>query len=57
MFVATMGFKKMNLSVSFQREAAGSSAPQEGEQNGTMGKLDEGLDDFFSKKVIKLSFR
>uniref|UniRef100_A0A4W6BL32 Capping protein regulator and myosin 1 linker 1 n=1 Tax=Lates calcarifer TaxID=8187 RepID=A0A4W6BL32_LATCA len=32
-------------------------APQEAEQNSTMGKLDEGLDDFFSKKVIKLSFK
>uniref|UniRef100_A0A3Q3N2X2 F-actin-uncapping protein LRRC16A-like n=1 Tax=Mastacembelus armatus TaxID=205130 RepID=A0A3Q3N2X2_9TELE len=30
--------------------------PQEAEQNSIMGKLDEGLDDFFSKKVIKLSF-
>ncbi|GLD59505.1 F-actin-uncapping protein LRRC16A-like protein [Lates japonicus] len=39
------------------REAASSSAPQEAEQNSTMGKLDEGLDDFFSKKVIKLSFK
>lgn len=29
----------------------------EAEQNGMMGKLDEGLDDFFSKKVIRLSFR
>uniref|UniRef100_A0A8C9XUZ1 Capping protein regulator and myosin 1 linker 1 n=1 Tax=Sander lucioperca TaxID=283035 RepID=A0A8C9XUZ1_SANLU len=27
----------------------------EAEQNSIMGKLDEGLDDFFSKKVIKLS--
>ncbi|XP_019206389.1 F-actin-uncapping protein LRRC16A isoform X1 [Oreochromis niloticus] len=39
------------------REATGSSAPQEAEQNSIMGKLDEGLDDFFSKKVIKLSFK
>uniref|UniRef100_A0A3B4ZFV6 Leucine-rich repeat-containing protein 16A-like n=1 Tax=Stegastes partitus TaxID=144197 RepID=A0A3B4ZFV6_9TELE len=30
---------------------------QETEQNSVMGKLDEGLDDFFSKKVIKLSFK
>uniref|UniRef100_A0A669DZS1 F-actin-uncapping protein LRRC16A n=1 Tax=Oreochromis niloticus TaxID=8128 RepID=A0A669DZS1_ORENI len=37
--------------------ATGSSAPQEAEQNSIMGKLDEGLDDFFSKKVIKLSFK
>uniref|UniRef100_A0A8D0CWF4 Capping protein regulator and myosin 1 linker 1 n=1 Tax=Sander lucioperca TaxID=283035 RepID=A0A8D0CWF4_SANLU len=29
----------------------------EAEQNSIMGKLDEGLDDFFSKKVIKLSFK
>ncbi|XP_037651506.1 F-actin-uncapping protein LRRC16A isoform X2 [Sebastes umbrosus] len=39
------------------RRANGSSAPQEGEQNSIMGKLDEGLDDFFYKKVIKLSFK
>lgn len=30
---------------------------QEAEQNSIMGKLDEGLDDFFCKKVVKLSFR
>ncbi|XP_027142874.1 F-actin-uncapping protein LRRC16A isoform X2 [Larimichthys crocea] len=34
-----------------------SSPPQEAEQSSTMGKLDEGLEDFFSKKVIKLSFK
>ncbi|XP_037549192.1 F-actin-uncapping protein LRRC16A [Nematolebias whitei] len=34
------------------REATGGS-----EQNGMMGTLDEGLDDFFTKKVIKLSFK
>ncbi|XP_030596584.1 F-actin-uncapping protein LRRC16A [Archocentrus centrarchus] len=39
------------------REATGSSVPQEAEQNSIMGKLDEGLEDFFSKKVIKLSFK
>uniref|UniRef100_UPI003AB0DA6E F-actin-uncapping protein LRRC16A-like n=1 Tax=Centroberyx gerrardi TaxID=166262 RepID=UPI003AB0DA6E len=39
------------------REPTSSSAPQEAEQNGIMGKLDEGLDDFFSKNVIKLSFK
>ncbi|XP_074543313.1 F-actin-uncapping protein LRRC16A-like, partial [Halichoeres trimaculatus] len=33
------------------------AAPHEAEQNSIMGKLDEGLDDFFSKKVTKLSFR
>ncbi|KAM6899624.1 F-actin-uncapping protein LRRC16A [Xenentodon cancila] len=37
--------------------ATGASVPQEAEQYSTMGKLDEGLDDFFSKKVIKLNFR
>lgn len=40
-----------------QREAASSSAPQEPEQNSIMGKLDEGLDDFFSKKVTRLNFK
>ncbi|XP_030268342.1 F-actin-uncapping protein LRRC16A isoform X2 [Sparus aurata] len=39
------------------RAASRSSAPQEAEQNSIMGKLDEGLEDFFSKKVIKLSFK
>uniref|UniRef100_A0A3P9M9Y0 CARMIL C-terminal domain-containing protein n=1 Tax=Oryzias latipes TaxID=8090 RepID=A0A3P9M9Y0_ORYLA len=34
-----------------------SIAPQEAEQNSMMGKLDEGLDDFYSKKVVRLSFR
>ncbi|XP_045914142.1 F-actin-uncapping protein LRRC16A isoform X2 [Micropterus dolomieu] len=33
------------------------AAPEGAEQNSIMGKLDEGLEDFFSKKVIKLSFR
>ncbi|XP_071355710.1 F-actin-uncapping protein LRRC16A isoform X2 [Trachinotus anak] len=40
-----------------RREATASSTPHEAEQNSIMGKLDEGLDDFFSKKVIKLSFK
>lgn len=40
-----------------QRAAAAASVVPESEQNGMMGKLDEGLDDFFSKKVIRLSFR
>ncbi|XP_051247205.1 F-actin-uncapping protein LRRC16A [Dicentrarchus labrax] len=39
------------------REATRSAAPQEAEQSTIMGKLDEGLEDFFSKKVIKLSFK
>ncbi|XP_075305936.1 F-actin-uncapping protein LRRC16A isoform X2 [Odontesthes bonariensis] len=39
------------------REATDSSMPQEAEQDNMMAKLDEGLDDFFSKKVIKLSFK
>ncbi|XP_073319009.1 F-actin-uncapping protein LRRC16A isoform X2 [Pagrus major] len=39
------------------RQATCSSAPQEAEHNSIMGKLDEGLEDFFSKKVIKLSFK
>uniref|UniRef100_A0A3Q2PG90 CARMIL C-terminal domain-containing protein n=1 Tax=Fundulus heteroclitus TaxID=8078 RepID=A0A3Q2PG90_FUNHE len=33
------------------------SAPHEAEQNNPMGNLDEGLDDFFSRTVVKLSFR
>ncbi|KAL6100246.1 carmil1 [Pungitius sinensis] len=39
------------------RNASGSPTSQEPEQNCIMGKLDEGLEDFFSKKVIKLSFK
>ncbi|KAM9737838.1 F-actin-uncapping protein LRRC16A [Menidia menidia] len=39
------------------REVTVSSASQDTEQNNTMAKLDEGLDDFFSKKVIRLSFK
>ncbi|KAM7384850.1 hypothetical protein PAMA_011960 [Pampus argenteus] len=39
------------------REATVCSAPQEAEQNSNMGKLDEGLEDFFSVKVIKLGFK
>ncbi|XP_036394872.1 F-actin-uncapping protein LRRC16A-like isoform X6 [Megalops cyprinoides] len=31
-----------------------STPPQEGEQNGLMGRVDEGVDEFFSKKVTKL---
>uniref|UniRef100_A0A3Q3GNC6 F-actin-uncapping protein LRRC16A-like n=1 Tax=Labrus bergylta TaxID=56723 RepID=A0A3Q3GNC6_9LABR len=37
--------------------ATGSATPHEAEQNSIMGKLDEGLDDFFSKKVTKLSLK
>ncbi|XP_068188867.1 F-actin-uncapping protein LRRC16A isoform X2 [Antennarius striatus] len=40
-----------------RRDAARSSSPHDAEQNGIMGKLDEGLEDFFSKKVIRLGFR
>ncbi|KAK5854608.1 hypothetical protein PBY51_004788 [Eleginops maclovinus] len=39
------------------RKSTGSSAPQDAEPNSIMGKLDEGLDDFFTKKVIRLSFK
>ncbi|XP_065438069.1 F-actin-uncapping protein LRRC16A isoform X8 [Chrysemys picta bellii] len=30
------------------------STPQEGEQNGLMGRVDEGVDEFFTKKVTKM---
>uniref|UniRef100_A0A3P8SR43 CARMIL C-terminal domain-containing protein n=1 Tax=Amphiprion percula TaxID=161767 RepID=A0A3P8SR43_AMPPE len=39
------------------KPTTGSSASQEMDQNSVMGKLDEGLEDFFCKKVIKLSFK
>ncbi|CAF93839.1 unnamed protein product, partial [Tetraodon nigroviridis] len=40
------------------REAVGgATAPPEAEQDSFATKLDEGLDDFFYKKVIKLGFR
>ncbi|XP_061531184.1 F-actin-uncapping protein LRRC16A-like isoform X1 [Phycodurus eques] len=31
-----------------------STPPQDGEQNGLMGRVDEGVDEFFSKKVTKM---
>uniref|UniRef100_UPI0037E75E8F F-actin-uncapping protein LRRC16A n=1 Tax=Semicossyphus pulcher TaxID=241346 RepID=UPI0037E75E8F len=49
--------KRTKPSRPHRKAATGSSAPQEAEQNSIMGKLDEGLDDFFSKKVTKLSFK
>ncbi|KAG7466520.1 F-actin-uncapping LRRC16A-like isoform X1 [Solea senegalensis] len=40
------------------RNASVAVSPHEAEQQNTaIGKLDEGLEDFFTKKVIKLSFR
>ncbi|KAL2080187.1 hypothetical protein ACEWY4_023980 [Coilia grayii] len=37
--------------------AASSGQAQEAEQNGAAVKVDEGMDDFFSKKVTKICFR
>ncbi|KAJ7338590.1 hypothetical protein JRQ81_012492, partial [Phrynocephalus forsythii] len=34
--------------------AVSSAAPQDGEQNGLMGRVDEGVDEFFTKKVTKM---
>uniref|UniRef100_A0A803TST7 Capping protein regulator and myosin 1 linker 1 n=1 Tax=Anolis carolinensis TaxID=28377 RepID=A0A803TST7_ANOCA len=34
--------------------AVSSATPQDGEQNGLMGRVDEGVDEFFTKKVTKL---
>uniref|UniRef100_A0A3B3C3R9 Capping protein regulator and myosin 1 linker 1 n=1 Tax=Oryzias melastigma TaxID=30732 RepID=A0A3B3C3R9_ORYME len=34
-----------------------STPSQDGEQNGLMGRVDEGVDEFFSKKVTKMSSR
>lgn len=39
-----------------QRQSSRRSATQEAEQNSFMARLDEGLDDFFNKKVIRLGF-
>ncbi|XP_038135703.1 F-actin-uncapping protein LRRC16A isoform X1 [Cyprinodon tularosa] len=39
------------------RQTTRSPVPPDAEQNSSIGKLDEGLDDFFTKKVVKLSFR
>ncbi|TWW65889.1 F-actin-uncapping protein LRRC16A [Takifugu flavidus] len=39
------------------RESSRRLVTHEAEQNSIMGKLDEGLEDFFYKKVIKLSFK
>ncbi|XP_038627078.1 F-actin-uncapping protein LRRC16A isoform X1 [Tachyglossus aculeatus] len=33
---------------------AAASAPQDGDQNGLMGRVDEGVDEFFTKKVTKM---
>ncbi|XP_070841371.1 F-actin-uncapping protein LRRC16A [Chaetodon trifascialis] len=49
--------KKRTKPSRMPRDTTRSLAPQEAEQNSIMGKLDEGLEDFFSKKVIKLSFK
>lgn len=43
--------------VSLRQREADALSGLEGEQNSIMGKLDEGLDDFFSKKVVRLSFK
>ncbi|XP_066547611.1 F-actin-uncapping protein LRRC16A isoform X2 [Amia ocellicauda] len=43
--------KKQQSSKITQVSAA---APQEGEQNGLMGRVDEGVDEFFSKKLTKM---
>lgn len=45
------------LSLLLVSQRAAAAAVPGLEQSGMMGKLDEGLDDFFSKKVIRLSFR
>ncbi|XP_053252669.1 F-actin-uncapping protein LRRC16A isoform X1 [Podarcis raffonei] len=34
--------------------AVSTTAPQDGEQNGLMGRVDEGVDEFFTKKVTKM---
>lgn len=31
-----------------------SIVPHDGEQNGLMGRVDEGVDEFFTKKVTKM---
>lgn len=33
---------------------AASVVPHDGEQNGLMGRVDEGVDEFFTKKVTKM---
>ncbi|XP_057689963.1 F-actin-uncapping protein LRRC16A-like isoform X1 [Corythoichthys intestinalis] len=43
--------KKMHSSKTPQMS---STAPQDGEQNGLMGRVDEGVDEFFSKRVTKM---
>ncbi|XP_041664200.1 F-actin-uncapping protein LRRC16A isoform X2 [Cheilinus undulatus] len=49
--------KRTKPSRPHRKADTGISAPHESEQNSIMGKIDEGLDDFFSKKVTKLSFK
>ena len=36
------------------RQQTGRAPAQDGEQNGLMGRVDEGVDEFFSKKVAKM---
>uniref|UniRef100_A0A8B9LAR1 Capping protein regulator and myosin 1 linker 1 n=1 Tax=Astyanax mexicanus TaxID=7994 RepID=A0A8B9LAR1_ASTMX len=46
---------KRNKKTNSTLKCAISSAPsQDGEQNGLMGRVDEGVDEFFSKKVTKI---
>lgn len=47
---------KRNKKTNSSKIPSVSSAPsQEGEQNGLMGRVDEGVDEFFSKKVTKIN--
>uniref|UniRef100_A0A4W5RFJ6 Capping protein regulator and myosin 1 linker 1 n=1 Tax=Hucho hucho TaxID=62062 RepID=A0A4W5RFJ6_9TELE len=40
-----------------RRDPICTSPPQEVEQNGLLGKVDEGVDEFFYKKITQLSFK
>lgn len=47
------------LRLSYTRESfflcqVSAGVPPEGDQNGLMGRVDEGVDEFFTKKVTKM---
>ena len=50
-------FGEINLFIYGLKATASSIPAKEAEQNGAVVKVDEGMEDFFTKKVTKISFR
>ncbi|KAM4688470.1 LOW QUALITY PROTEIN: F-actin-uncapping protein LRRC16A [Discoglossus pictus] len=46
--------KRMKKQQPSKSNQLGAEAPQDGEQNGLMARVDEGVDEFFSKKVTRM---